>query len=71
MDSDDQWVMSAVKIEIDFAEEPPVSCKTEKDEQTGRWRASLFYFFPRFSSSFASLHKLDVLLKSVFNFKID
>ena len=72
MDSDDQWVMSAVKIEIDFAEEPPVSCKMEKDEQTGQWRARLFLFvFSFFSSSFASLHGLDVLFKSVINFKTD
>ena len=34
MDFDDHaWVTSAVKIEIDIAEEPPNSWRTELDEQ--------------------------------------
>ena len=33
MDSDDPWLESAVKIEIDVAEELPMSLKTEKGEQ--------------------------------------
>lgn len=41
MDSDDSWETSAVTIEIDVAEELPVSCGTEKDEQ-GQWRAVFF-----------------------------
>ena len=41
MDSDDSWETSAVTIEIDVAEELPVSCGTEKDEQ-GQWKAVFF-----------------------------
>ena len=33
MDSDDPWLEYAVKIEIDVAEELPMSLKTEKGEQ--------------------------------------
>ena len=33
MDSDDSWGNFVVKIEIDVAEESPVSWKTEEDEQ--------------------------------------
>ena len=33
MDSGDAWLTSAVKIEIDVAEEPLISWKTEKGEQ--------------------------------------
>ena len=32
-DSDDRWGMSEVKVETDVAEEPPIFCKTEKDDQ--------------------------------------
>ena len=38
MDSDDRLEMSEVKIEIDVAEEPPILCKREKDDQ-GQWWA--------------------------------
>ena len=32
-DSTDSWEMSVVKIEIDVAEEPPVSWRSHKSEQ--------------------------------------
>ena len=38
MDPDDRWEMSEVKVEIDVAEQMPISCKTEKDDQ-GQWWA--------------------------------
>lgn len=45
MDSNQPWLESAVKIEIDVAEELPVFWRTEKDEQAlqGQWRTDLFF----------------------------
>ena len=44
MDSDDSWVTSVVKIEIDVAEDPTISGKTEKDDQ-GKRGTGLFRHF--------------------------
>ena len=33
MESGDRWGMSVVKVEIDIAEEIPINCKTEMDDQ--------------------------------------